>query len=348
MNGQTNDLSGFIARVLVTIALVALAWLAWNYRALLLLVFGAALVAVIFGLIAGPIHERTRLPRGIALALAVLIVLGIFGLAVWTFGAEVVRQSEQLSQLIPQAWQALQARLEAMGLADQVREAVGAQGGGSGIVSNLSKMAMTIGGGIADLLLVIVAGVFLAAQPKLYRTGLLKLIPPARRELVGQALEESGAALALWLKGRLIAMAVVAILIGLGLWLIGVPAALTLGLIAGLLDFIPFIGPIIAAIPAVLIALGADPQMALWTAGLYFLVQQVEGNVLDPIVQQHMVSLPPAYLLFALVAAGLIFGIPGVILGAPLSVVIFVLVKRLYVREALDTPTPIPGEDPKA
>lgn len=345
MNGQANDLSSFIARVLVTIALVGLAWLAWNYRALLLLIFGASLVAVIFDLIAGPVQKRAHLPHGVALAIAVLLVLGLFGLAAWAFGAEVVRQSAQLSELLPQAWEVVQARLAALGVApDQVREVVGTDGG-SGIVSNLGQMAMTIGGGIADLVLVIVAGIFLAAQPGLYRRGLLKLIPPGRRELVGEALEESGNALALWLKGRLIAMAVVAILTGFGLWLIGVPAALTLGLIAGLLDFIPFIGPIIAAVPAVLIALGADPQAALWTAGLYLLVQQVEGNIIDPIVQQRMVSLPPAYLLFALVAGGLIFGIPGVILGAPLSVVIFVLVKRLYVREALDTPTPIPGED---
>lgn len=340
MAQQESDLSTFIPRVLVTIALAGLAWIAWQYRALLLLIFGAVLVAVIFGLIAEPAHRRLRLPRGLALAFAVLLVLGVFALALWMFGAEIFRQAEQLNTLIPAAWQSLQARLESWGLADGVREAMG----GSGLMSNVSQMAMTIGGGIANLILVIVAGIFLAAQPDLYRAGLLKLVPANRRGLTAQALEESGTALALWLKGRLVAMALVGVLTGLGLWLIGVPAALTLGLLAAILDFIPFIGPIIAAVPGVLLALALGPQAALWTVALYVAVQQLEGNIVDPIVQQRMVSLPPAYLLFALVAGGLLFGTPGVILGAPLSVVVFILVKRLYVKEALDTATEMPGD----
>ena len=337
---EGNGLTGYIARVLVTIALVGLAWLTWNYRSLLLLIFGAVLVSVIFGLIAEPINRRLRLPRAIALTIAVLLVLGVFAIALWMFGAEIVRQSEELTELIPQAWKILEERLDAWGLADGLRQAMG----GSGVMSNLSRMAMSLGGGIADLVLVIVAGIFLAAQPKLYRTGLLKLIPARRRRLAAEAIEESGIALTLWLKGRLVAMAVVGILTGTGLWLIGVPAALTLGLLAAIMDFIPFIGPILAAVPAVLLAVASGPETALWTAGLYLVVQQIEGNIVDPIVQQRMVNLPPAYLLFALVAGGLIFGVPGVILGAPLSVVIFILVKRLYVQEALDTPTEMPGE----
>lgn len=334
----------FIPRVLVTIALVGLTWLAWNYRSLLLLVFGAVLVAVVFGMIAGPLHRRLRLPSGLALAVAVLLVLGVLTLAIWTFGAEVVRQSRQLSELVPEAWEALQGRLEQWGLADSVQQVMGGSEARSGIVSRLSGMAMTIGGGIADLVLVIVAGVFLAAQPTLYRTGLMKLVPASRRPLLADALKDSGTALTLWLKGRLLAMAAVALMTGIGLWLIGVPAALTLGLVAGILDFVPFIGPIIAAVPAVLVALTIGPEAALWTVALYLAVQQVEGNILDPIVQQRMVTLPPAYLLFALVAGGLLFGLPGIILGAPLSVVIYVLVKRLYVQEALDTPTEMPGD----
>ena len=340
MPQQDKDLSAFISRVLVAIALAGLAWLLWTYRSLLLLIFGAVLVAVILGLIAGPINRRLHAPRGIALAVAVLLVLGLFGLALWMFGAEIVRQAEQLSELIPAAWRSLEGRLEVWGLAEGVRQSLG----GSGVMSNLSRMVMSLGGGIADLVLVIVAGIFLAAQPRLYRSGLLKLVPARRRGLAGEALDESGTALTLWLKGRLVAMAVVGLLTGLGLWLIGVPAALTLGLLAAILDFIPFIGPILAAVPGVLIAFASGPETALWTAALYLAAQQLEGNVVDPLVQQRMVNLPPAYLLFALVAGGLLFGVPGIILGAPLSVVVFILVKRLYVQEALDTPTEMPGD----
>jgi predicted PurR-regulated permease PerM len=139
-------------------------------------------------------------------------------------------------------------------------------------------------------------------------------------------------------------MVVVGLLTGIGLWLIGVPSALALGLLAGLLEFIPFAGPIIAAIPAVLLAMVVGPEVALWTVALYVGIQQIEGNVLQPLLQQYAVELPPVVLIFSLLGFGMLFGTLGIILAAPLTVVSYVLVKRLYVQEALGTATPIPGE----
>ena len=107
----------------------------------------------------------------------------------------------------------------------------------------------------------------------------------------------------------------------------------------------PFVGPIVAAVPAVLLALASDPASAIWVVALYLLVQQIEGNIITPLFQKRAVELPPALLLFSLVACGLVFGMAGVLFAEPLTVVIFVLVKRLYVREALQTDTPIPGEN---
>jgi predicted PurR-regulated permease PerM len=139
-------------------------------------------------------------------------------------------------------------------------------------------------------------------------------------------------------------MAAVGVATGIGLWLVGADNALAFALLAALLEFIPFIGPILAAIPAILIAAAIDPQMALWVAGVYLVVQQLEGNVFSPLLQQWAVDLPGAVLLFSLLAMGTLFGALGVIFAAPLTVVLYVLVKKLYVREALDTQTPIPGE----
>jgi predicted PurR-regulated permease PerM len=247
--------------------------------------------------------------------------------------------------MIPSAWRNLQVQLEPFGLAEPLREWVNGLGSGSGVLSNLGGLAMSVGNALADTVLVLIGGIYLAAQPDLYRRGIVQLVPPRGRELAGQALSDSGTALKRWLLGRLTAMAAVGILTGIGLSIIGVPSALTLGLLAALLDFVPFIGPIIAAIPAILIALTQSPEAALWTAGLYLLVQQLEGNIIDPMVQQRAVDLPPALLIFSLVAGGLLFGVIGILFAAPLTVVIFVLVKRLYVREALDTPTRVPSED---
>ena len=134
------------------------------------------------------------------------------------------------------------------------------------------------------------------------------------------------------------------LLTGLGLWALGMPSGLALGLLAGVLEFIPFAGPVLSAIPAVLLALAISPDLALWVLLLYVAVQQFEGNVLTPLVQQFAVDLPGVVLLFSLLAFGTLFGVLGVILAAPLAVVTYVLVKRLYVIETLHTATPIPGE----
>jgi predicted PurR-regulated permease PerM len=203
---------------------------------------------------------------------------------------------------------------------------------------------MSIGNAVAEILVVLVAGIFLATQPRFYLTGVVKLVPPARRALAVEALSESERALRLWLRGQLIAMLVVGLLTGGGLWLLGMPSAFTLGLLAGILEFIPFAGPILSAVPAVLLALAGSPDLAIWVVLLYFAVQQFEGYVLTPLVQQYAVDLPGVVLLFSLLGFGTIFGTLGVILAAPLSVVTYVLVKRLYVVETLHTPTPIPGE----
>lgn len=335
----------FIERVLIVLAIVAVALLLWSLRGLLILIFGAVLVAVILRVIANPLKRRLGLPDGLALLLAVLIVAGIVGIAFWLFGAEVARQAATLQETLPGAWQRVQQRLEGWGLAEPVRGWLASlRGGSGGVLSNIGGILVSVGNAITDTVLVMVGGIFLAADPGLYRRGILKLVPAGGRGRLEEALEDCWRALKLWLLGRLTAMAIVGLLTGIGLWLIGIPAALTLGLAAGLLDFIPFVGPIVAAIPAVLLALASDPASAVWVIALYLIIQQIEGNIVTPLVQKRAVELPPALLLFSLVAAGLMFGIAGIVFAEPLTVVLYVLVKRLYVRDALQTETKMPGE----
>jgi predicted PurR-regulated permease PerM len=335
----------FIERLVIAIGVIAFAVLLWRLKGLIILVFGAVLVAVILNIIARPICRRLSLPNGVALALAVMFVAALFGAAFWMFGAEVAEQAEVLREMVPAAWTAFEARLEAWGLGEPVRAWTDELGQGGGVISNIGGLALTLGAGITDAILILVGGIYLAARPELYRTGLIKLVPPGGRALAREALEDSGRALRLWLLGQMAAMVMVGALTGLGLWLLGVPSPLMLGLVAGLLEFIPFAGPFLAAIPGVLLALAIGPELALWTALLYLLIQQLEGNVITPLVQQKAVEIPPALLLFALVASGMMFGVIGILFAAPLTVVLFVMVKRLYVREALHTPTPLPGEE---
>ena len=331
----------FIERLVIAIAIIGIALLLWSLRNVFILVFGAVLVAVILNVIAQPLHHRLKVPPRPALMGAVLILAGLFIVTGWVFGAEIVQQSDAIQRELPVAWQALEARLDAWALGDALRAWTGSLWSSS----NLGNIAVSLGNAVAGALLVIIAGIYLAARPELYRIGLLKLVPEEGRDLSGEALDDTGRALKLWLLGRIVSMVAVGLLTWLGLTLIGVPSALTLGLLAGLLEFVPYVGPIAAAVPAILLAFVQSPEAALWTALLFFAVQQFEGYVLEPMVQQRAVDLPPALLLFAMVAGGMIFGLIGVIFAEPLTVTLFVLVKRLYVREALHTPTPIPGEE---
>lgn len=341
---KETPIGPFIERLVVAVIVIGVALLLWNLRGLFLLVFGAVLVSVILNIVALPIRERLDLPGWAALLAAVLIVVGVVGAAFWTFGAQVALQAEALRQMIPTAWLAMEARLDAWGLGDAVRDWTASFGHGGGVVANIGNFAVTVGNGIADTLLVIVGGIYLAAQPGLYRVGLLKLVPRRGRDLAADALDASGRALRLWLLGRMVSMAAVGLMTWIGLSIIGVPSALALGLLAAVLEFIPFIGPFLSAVPAILLAFAESPEKALWTALLFVIVQQIEGNLLEPMVQQRAVDLPPALLLFALAAGGIIFGAVGVVLAAPLTVVLYVMVKRLYVQEALHTPTPLPGQ----
>lgn len=335
----------FVRRVLIVLALASLFFLAWQLRTLLLMLFGAVVVATVFRALADRIARHTGCPNGIATALSIMLVLGMLVALVALFGAHVAQQVQTLGEAIPAAWRAFEARIGDLGLGEQLRRlGESIQDPGRGGLSALARTVVSITAGIADVIIVVVAGVFLAVQPHFYLTGLVKLVPPARRQLAIEAIIESERALRLWLRGQLIAMTVVGLLVGLGLWALGMPSALALGLLAGILEFIPFAGPILSAVPAVLLALAVGPDLALWVVLLYIAVQQFEGYVLMPLVQQYAVELPGVILLFSLIAFGAIFGVLGVILAAPLAVVTYVLVKRLYVIETLHTPTPLPGE----
>ena len=346
MNQQPTGHRLFIERVLIALAILGLALLLWALRGLLILVFGAVLVAVILSLIAHPLRKRLHFPDWAALLTAVVAVIGFFAIAIMLFGQQAVDQASTLREAVPRAWATLLQRLEPLGLAEPLRQAASGMGSadGGGVLSGVGRFVMSVGGGIADALLVIVGGIYLAAQPRLYRSGLIKLFPPGSRGKMETALDDSWKALRLWLAGRLVSMFFIGLLTALGLWVLGIPGWLALGLIAFIFEFVPFVGPILAAVPAILLALALDPVKALWVAALYLGIQQLEGNVIEPLVQQRAVDLPPALLLFAIVAGAFVFGPPGVIFAAPLTVVLFVMVKRLYVRDALGTPTLMPGE----
>lgn len=333
----------FISRVVIVAFAIVLLWVLWALKDLLIIVLGAIVFAVLLRSIADPISRWTRMGTQISTVLAVLVAGGIVTVGAWLFGSELAAQFGALGEILPATWADLQRRLDQVPLARQVLDSIVRDQDVSAIITSVVRVA---GDAVTAFLLILFGAVFIAAQPRLYRGGLLQLVPPRRRELAGEALDDAGYSLRLWLLGQLISMTVVGLLTGIGLWMAGVPSAVALGVIAGFTEAVPYLGPIIGAVPGLLVALTVGPEAAFWALVVYVIVQQLEGYALLPIIQQKMVSLPPALTLFWIMAAGLLFGALGVIFAAPILVVIFVLVKRLYVREALGTTTDIPGDNP--
>ena len=322
--------------ILIAVTLVALAVLFWKVSMVFVLAFGGVVFATVLQALAEPLSRRTGWSQRLSLGVVVVLLLLASVIAFWLFGRQVVGQFEEMREQLPGAVEKFQAWLAesrwGQELVDSVRQAAG-EG------NSLSSAGLALGatlGGLAHLLLILFVGIYLAADPCLYREGALRLLPPARRPQVRAALNDAGWSLRRWLLAQLIIMSAVGVLTGLGLKLIGVPLALSLGLLAGLLEFVPVVGPIVAAIPGVLLAFAAGPQTALYAVGLYIVVQQIESNILTPLVQRWAVELPPVVALLSIVAAGLLFGVMGVIFATPLAVVVMALVRHLYVEDTLE------------
>lgn len=329
----------FIRRVLIVLALGGLAWALYQLSEIMLLVFGAILFAVVLQAIAQPIHRLTHIGERWALLVAGLGIIAVLSLTGFLFGSQISSQLQEVVQSLPAAAERFTKWLPVNSVSELM------QGSSIGeLLMNAFSWGTTVFGAVATLVVVIMAGIYIAISPSLYRNGLIKLFPLPHQDRVAATMDDAGEALRLWLGGQLLAMVMVGILIGVGLAIVGVPSALALGLIAGVTEFIPIIGPVIGAIPAILLASTESWHAVLWTIAVFVVVQQIESNIIMPLVAGRAVSVPPAVGLIAVVAIGVLFGPLGLLLGYPLAIVIDVAVRRLYVRDALGQDVKILGE----
>lgn len=341
VNGETPagqralEPGGVFMRRVFVVALVVVALLAlWYLRDLVLLIFGAVLVAIGLRALAAAISAHTRLGEVSSFVVAALALLLTAGGFFYVLGAQLQAQLAQLWERLPELLAPLETWLGVDDAGEWLGERAEAMLSQVSVVNQIAGLSSIAASLVANLVLVVVAGFYLGFRPGLYLHGFLLLFPPAARDRAADTLGAIHAALQRWLVGQMISMLVVGTLVFLGLWALGIESALALAFIAGVLEFIPFAGPLLAAAPAIAIALGEDPVLALWVAALYLVVQQIEGNLLNPLIQQRAVALAPAVSLFALLAFGILFGPLGVLLAIPLAVVCLVTVKRLWVEDA--------------
>lgn len=329
----------FVRRIVIVAAFLALGAAIWVLSDVLLLVFASILLAVLLRSIANPLMRKLNVTNGWALLFSGLAIIIVFGTGILLFGSHIGAQLGQLIELLPAAANRV---LNEFGFA-RIQDLLTGTVVGN-ILSTAYRWGTTIVGVFTGLLFVIFTGIYLSIDPQTYRNGLVLLFPPSIQAEIGATLDDAGRALGLWLVGQLIAMLLVGILTALGLWLIGLPSPFALGFIAGLADFIPIVGPIAAAIPGLLVASGQGLEMVIWTLAVYVVVQQIESNLILPVIVGTAVKIPPALGLFAVIALGVLFGPLGVLFAYPLAVVGDVAVRRLYVRETLGEEVEISGE----
>lgn len=330
------DAVRFVGRVLITLSLIAATLMLWQLREVLLLIYAGILSAIILDAAAHSVRKTSSLGRGASLVIASVLILAITGAVIWVFGQEVTIQLRQLLGQLPTAWGALEREADAAGISAEFHEQLGrALPAGGTIFGAIRFLLSGIGSAVSGIGLALLGGIYLAAQPQVYRRGFLLLVPDRYCSRIEEAMDATGTALRAWLVGQLFAMAITAIAITAGLVAIGIPTALALGLIAGVMAFVPLIGPLLGALPGILVALTVGGEKMVLAVALYFVVQQFVGSVIKPLIMQRTVNLPPAMTLFMLFAIGALLGPAGVLLGGPLVVTGYVLVRHLYVKDTL-------------
>lgn len=339
---STSSDAVFVRKVVIVALIVAVILATWVLLPLLLLVFGAVLVAMALRALSRPIMKLGAGETVAVIATALLLTAVLVASLVF-FGAELAGQWQALDQRMGTLMGDMAKRLGVDSLEDLV---TGAKSG-SGIASMLPRFlswGASLGQAVLGASLVIVGGVYLALDPHNYRQGVLKLVPREYHANAVATLDDVGEALHRWLGGVLVTMTLVGLMTGIGLWIAGVQSPLALGVLAGLANVVPYLGSVAAAAVTIAIAAGQSWEAMLAAIAVMVVVQQIESNVVTPLVVGGAVSIAPATGMFAIVAMSMLFGPLGVLLGFPLAIVIDIAVRRLYIRDVLDKPVEILGD----
>lgn len=334
----------FFRRTVLVVSLIIFTGLVltliWYASDVFLVLFAGILLAV---LLRAPTNwlVQHKVRESLALAASIFVMAVAMVVLVYMFAVPMAEQVGQLIDTLPRSmermrqwiWEQRWTRPLQPLIAELSRLRIDMQllGRAGGLITSTVSAV----GGLA---VVIFIGIYLAAQPRLYQRGLMHLLPRRGRPRAYEVMDEIATVLRWWLVGRLVTMTVVGFAAGLGLWWLGVPLAFTLGVLTGMLEFVPYIGPTLSAVPPLLIAFNLDPQLAFYVLLLYVGIQTAENYLLTPLIEQRAVALPPALVIFSTLLLAALAGPLGVILASPLTATGIVAVKLLYVEDVVEQP----------
>lgn len=372
-DGQPRDLDGPVgpwqgalplaASGIAVVCFAAALALAWMSVGTLLLIFAGVLLGVFLDGLTRGLGRVLPLPRGVRLTIASLAV-AVAALGFGTYGgATIVQQGRDLGTTIKDQAGTVSSWLSERGIdvpslapqggKDGSTDANQREGGLGGLANGLLKGSSSIMSdagsvlgpaaavilglfdALGNLLVIAFLGLDFAADPEAYRDGALRFVPPQKRRRAAKVLDGAGETLRHWLFGQLIIMAVIFVCTWAGLAFLGIGGALILGLQAGLLAFVPTVGPLVAGLVIILAALASGLKAVIGSIGVYLAVQCLESYGLTPFIQKRALDIPPATIFAGQLILGVIFGLWGIALALPLMAVIKVLLEQLYVEDTL-------------
>jgi len=319
----------------------------------LLVVTGSILLLVFAGLLFGALlhgtsqwlTDRSGLPRTAAFLIVVTALIAIIAAGFIHLGSQVVNRWEQLWSEMVVAIENGQQQLKEQGWTssvlptqDEIESMV--RDGDSQILPRMLGGLAWVAWGLAGAFVIFFIGIYAAYDPGLYKTGIVKLFPLPQRPRILEVIQKIGFATRRWILGRLMSMAFVGVVTAIGMWFLGVPMFGTLGVLSALCTFVPNIGPLLAAVPQILLAVNLGGNTVLYVVVFILILESVESYLVTPMIQKHEVSLPPLLTIAAQFLMGALLGIIGLTMAAPLVVVVTVLVQMLYIDDRLGDPDP--------
>ncbi|MGI9035918.1 MAG: AI-2E family transporter [Pyrinomonadaceae bacterium] len=340
----------FIQKILIIVLFALVLIVLWQGAEVVLLIFAGFLLAVFLRSLSGVLSKRAALSENLALIAVLISIIGVIALGAWLLLPSMQNQFDDLSDQLPAAFERARQNISQYSLGREIikqipsaRELVANQS--PSILGRVTGIFSTVFDVVVNVLIVLMTAVYFAFNPKLYKEGIFKLVPKSREKRAREIIGTIEFTLRRFLLGIFISVTINGTITFLGLWFLGIPFAIPLAVIIAVFNFIPNIGPIAASIPAILIAFSISPTKALYVALLYLAVQNIDGFVTTPLVQQRAVSIPPVLIIAAQLLLAVLFGFLGLLLAVPIVAVVFVAVKMIYVEDVLDRRVEVKGEE---
>ncbi|HWJ71737.1 MAG TPA: AI-2E family transporter [Kaistia sp.] len=330
--------SGLSTALIVLVVLLGLA-LVWFTASSLLVIFAGILFAAFLDACARALRPVFPVSHTLRLSTVIAVLTLIVGFGAVRGAAQLPEQVRSLITTIDGQIDVLQERLLAFGI-----DSFGPEGGRNfqGLLPDFGQLfghaQVAVGTATSVLMttiLIIFIGLSFSFDPAVYRDSIVRCVPIGRRDRVRAVFDEMGVALRAWLVGQAVRMLLMGVVVWGSLYWLGVPGAFVLGVQAGILNFIPYLGPIVAAVPIALVAMPLGVGPLVWAVGIYTLIQTIEGYVIGPLIQKRTADVPTAWTLVGIVIAGTLFGTLGVALAMPLMAIGRIALIRFYVEDWL-------------